>query len=338
MTRASAILRADASRRIGLGHLSRAIAVARAFGRAGLDATVFVRELDGDAGCADSKTRAHRSIVRRVESEGEFLSALEVSSARYLVVDLLERPDYEPLVRGLKTAFPRFKTVCFDAFFERELPFDLFVRPLFDAGATAPNALTGLPYYVFPEELRSLAPTKVRRARAERALISLGGSDPFRATAGVARTLCPAFPALRFSAVIGPGFAPDERESLRALAAATPNLRLVVEPENLGALYMDCDLAVTSGGLTKFEAALFGVPSVIVANSSQEEALSEEFAVHGASVFVGRADRVDPKALREAFARLCDPATAESMSRRGREILDGRGGERVIEHIQQTLP
>ncbi len=339
MNKLGAILRADASKKLGLGHISRAIAMARTLERAGIKAHIYMRELDGDRGCADAKTRGHADIVRRLESEGEFLTILERASGGYLFFDLLEgaSSSYDDLVKGLKPLFSRYRTICFDTFYERKLPFDLFVRPLFDGKAKDKNALIGLKYYVFPEELRVLTSAKKESAGVHRALISLGGSDPAGATPAVARELCGAFHKVRFIAVIGPGFREAERKELDALARQVANLELVVEPENLGRVYLDCDLAVTSGGLTKFETALFGIPTLIVANSPQEEELSIEFTAHGASAFLGRADRLDPAHVKEEFARLMQKDRAFAMSRKGREILDIHGGERVIEHIKRNL-
>lgn len=332
----AAYLLADASRSIGLGHVSRAIAVARALGRGGIKAKALVRELD--PGCAAAKIHAHADVAALCSSEDERVKILEQRDAKYLFIDLPSTSEYAALAKRLKPLFSAYKTVCFDTYFDSELPFGLFIRPLFGPFPKAENVLSGLQYYMFPEELRELAPSKKPCAKAERALISLGGSDPHGATPAVARALCAAFPDMTFRAVVGPGFAKPVRDELTDLSSDIRNLDLLIEPESLGRLYLDSDLAVTSGGLTKFETALFGIPTAIVANGAQEESLSKEFAATGASVFAGRADALDTALLVKEFGRLTDAARAAEMSRKGREALDARGGERVIEQIKRRLP
>lgn len=331
-------LRADVSKSLGLGHISRAIAMAKALERSGMQAVVFCRELDQDQGRAITKLNKHRNLIRKINVEEEFIAVLERKEGKYLFIDLLEGPEYAALVPRLKAVFPVFHTICFDGFFEKELKFDLFVRPLFDGTATAQNALIGLKYYVFSEELRLLAPNKEAQKDVTRVLITLGGSDPFCATPAIVRALCGSFSNIQFTVVIGPGFGLDEHKELAALALQYNNIRCVLEPEHLGHLYMTTDFAITSGGLTKFETALFGIPSLIFGNNRQEEDLSKEFAALGASIFMGSADQVHVIHLKEEFAHLISHGDRlDEMSRKGRQILDIHGGERVIEYIKHNL-
>lgn len=333
-----AYLRADVSSSLGLGHLSRAIAMAKALERRGIKPVVFCRVLDRDRGHAFRRLNKDRNLIQEIHSEEDFISILERKEGKYLFIDLIEGTAYADLIPRLAAIFPAYRTICFDAFFDTELKFDLFVRPLFDGTAAAQNALTGLRYYVFPEDLRALVPSKNAPEKIRRVLITLGGSDPCRIVPAIARTLCGAHPRLYFTVVVGPGFVPTERRELSELAARYANLECVVEPAHLGHQYLASDFAITSGGLTKFETALFGIPSFIFANNQQEEDLSREFSALGASVFMGRADELNSQNLAEEFAKLIEQGIRfGKMSRKGQQILDIYGGERVIEHIKQTL-
>jgi len=333
-----AYLRADVSRSLGLGHISRAIAMGRILERSGIRVIVFCRELDFGQEHAISKINANQDIVQKIVSEAEFISALERKEAKYVFVDLREDAFYAASVLQMKSLFSAYRTICFDDFFNEELKFDLFVRPWFHKSAPVKNVLSGLQYTVFPNELMMLAPSKETQKNVTRVLISLGGSDPFCATPVLVCALRGIFPALHFTVVVGPGFVPAERKVLVALARQYLNIEYVLEPEHLGHLYMASDFAIISGGQTKFEAALFGIPSFIFGNSRQEEELSKEFAELGASVFMGSADQLDPIHLKEEFVRLiAQSERLDEMSRKGRQILDIHGGERIIEYIKHNL-
>jgi len=333
-----AYLRADVSRSLGLGHISRAIAMGRILERSGIRAIVFCRELDLGQGQAISKINANRDIVQKIVSEEQFISALERKEAKYVFFDLREDCIYSALVLYMKNISSDFHTICFDSFFNEELKFDLCVRPWFRTSGPVKNVLSGLKYTVFPNELMMLAPAKEKQNKVTRVLITLGGSDPFCASPSVLHALCGIYPELHFTVVVGPGFVPSERKVLAALARQYSNIEYVLEPEHLGHLYMASDFAIISGGQTKFETALFGIPSFIFGNSRQEDELSKEFALLGSSIFMGSADQLDPIHLKEEFARLIvQSERLDEMSCKGRQILDIHGGERLIEYIKHNL-
>lgn len=333
-----AYLRADVSRSLGLGHISRAIAMANALEERGIKPIVFCRNLDCDGDNVFKIFNKHRNIIREIHSEDEFIFALEREKAKYLFVDLLEGPNYAALVPRLRIIFPRYHTTCFDSFFEKDLIFDLYVSTAFVGTAPHGNSLIGYKYFICPGDLKPLVAIKEVSKEIRRVLLTFGGSDPRCITPTIVRMLCVAYPGIQFTVVVGPGFAPAERKELLGLAAQYGNIECAVEPEHLGYLYLASDFAITSGGLTKFETALFGLPSFIIANNQQEEELSKEFSALGSSIFIGRADQLDSQKLMDTFRQLiAQDVRLGEMSRRGRQILDIYGGERVVEHITQAL-
>lgn len=335
MSADGAYLRADASEAIGLGHLSRAIAMGRALRRAGVSVRVFC--LAG-GGRAPAKLERNKDLVRAISGDEEFLGEVERRGAKYLFIDLPERPEYGALVAGLKPLLGFYRSISFDAFFPGELRFDLQIGPTFDGTTRHAREISGLKYFVFPEELAERAPRKAPFSGARRVLITLGGSDPFGRTPAIASALAAAHPGLLFTAVVGPGFRAETRASLESLARARGSLELAREPEHLGDLYLACDAAVVSGGQTKFEAALFGLPSLIVANNAEEERLGRRFREMGLTAGVFRADRLDVDAFAAEFARFIgDAAGLERMSGHCRAAVDTLGGKRVLEHIRRVL-
>lgn len=330
-----AYLRADASGRFGMGHFSRAVALAAAFERGGLPARVVTRALDA---AAESAVRGRRGAVRLISGEEEFEAVLRKEPGTHLFVDLPEDPFYAPLVPVLKSIMPGYRTVSFDAFFDAELAFDLAIGPAFEGLTGGEDWVRGLRYFVVADELRELVTSKGPWTSLRNVLVTLGGSDPCRATPAVARALCSAHPDLSFTAVVGPGFAPDLAEETVALTKDFPNLAAAVGPPNLGAHLLAADFAVVSGGQTKFEAALFGVPSLILANGAQEAELGRAFAGAGAARYFGAAEGVDGTKVAAELRRLRgEPGLLAGMSRRGREIIDVHGGERVLDYIRQKL-
>ena len=328
-----AFLRADASREIGLGHLSRSIAIAKALEAQDIEVTIYSRDLDG-------LINGHKKFpkVCWINSEEEFLFALYQNKVHYLFVDLLSDSRYKTLVDGLKKIFTKFKTICFDSFFDDQLNFDLFIGPSFDGTSIHPNGISGFKYFVIPDELRLLGPLKPEFTIVRRVLITFGGSDPFGATPVAIKMLCGAFPDIQFTAVVGPVFSTSVKIKVEEKKLQFKNLSIANSPENLGKLYLETDIAVISGGQTKFEAAFFGVPSIIFSNSPQEMLLSKQFCHWGSAIFIGNTSQIRESALIDKFSELLNTFDLlRSMSTKGRKMIDGTGGERIVSYILQNL-
>lgn len=333
-----AYLRADVSRSLGLGHISRAIAMAMALERQGIHPVILCRILDYDPGNISRRFSAQRNVIQEIHSEDEFIAILDREKADYLFIDLLEGPDYVTLVPRLKSIPSTYRTICFDSFFDKDLMFDVYVGTAVVGSIAHSNSLIGYKYFICPGDLMPLATSKETPNEIRRVLITFGGSDPYCITSVVVRILCATHPEIKFTVVVGPGFTSVERKELLGLAAQHSNMECALEPEHLGHLYLASDFAITSGGLTKFETSLFGIPSFIIANNQQEEDLSREFSAFGSSVFMGRADRLDLQRLIEGFAQLlAQGVRLGEMSRKGRQLLDIYGGERIVAHITKAL-
>src|SRR4029077_17899810 len=102
-------------------------------------------------------------------------------------------------VPALRRLFSAYRTICFDSFFDKELPFDIHIGPGFDGITADQSSLSGLRYFVFPQELTDAAPRKEAWKELRNVLVTLGGVDPFQASPVVLRALCGAFPGLHFT-------------------------------------------------------------------------------------------------------------------------------------------
>ena len=104
----------------------------------------------------------------------------------------------------------------------------------------------------------------------------------------------------------------------------------------MGKFYLENDIAITSGGITKFETALFGIPTLIVCNSIIEEDLMDTYTSLGIASYAGPSATITGDELRTSFEefvsnnhKLC------KMSEMAFSMLDEYGGFRVIEAIKQ---
>lgn len=146
------------------------------------------------------------------------------------------------------------------------------------------KVLTGLKYLILPPEI-----ARFRRQRTECKgwVVSLGGSDTYGVTVEVAQWLSAhQQPA---TLILGPGF--SHEEALAKVMEGGLTVKRAVP--SLVAEFAAYDLAITGGGLTAFEAAAAGLPTVTVANEEWEVAHCLHLQTLGCSVFAGPHENIN---------------------------------------------
>ncbi len=99
-----------------------------------------------------------------------------------------------------------------------------------------------------------------------------------------------------------------------------------------------CDIAVTSSGLTKYELALTGTPSLQISTDKEHARVNKPFADTGASQHLGIWYDLTIEEIREAIVGLMgDKSRRERMRDVGQEMLDARGALRVIEETRRLV-
>jgi spore coat polysaccharide biosynthesis predicted glycosyltransferase SpsG len=193
--------------------------------------------------------------------------------------------------------------------------------------------LMGLRFVLLRREFRSV-PGRTVRQDGRRLLVTFGGGDP---TGMTPRTLeaigaLPADVRDRLEVRAIGGAATHAADEIAAIAAASP-MSVTVEQavDDMVAEMTWADLAITSGGLTVWELARTGCPALVVATVPAEVALTAGLEAVDLFDRLGHGPEVDQGRLTTAIgARLGDVAWRARSARRGQELVDGLGAERVV--------
>jgi spore coat polysaccharide biosynthesis predicted glycosyltransferase SpsG len=103
-------------------------------------------------------------------------------------------------------------------------------------------------------------------------------------------------------------------------------------------LAWEADLAITAGGLTMFELACVGTPSIVVCGEPFEVEPGIRLDKAGAVVSLGFGGGVDYAKLPDLVDDLSNGVEVRRrMSARGKESVDGRGCERTVGLIRERL-
>jgi spore coat polysaccharide biosynthesis protein SpsF len=202
----------------------------------------------------------------------------------------------------------------------------------------APRVLSGPEYVIMSPPFQEAArKSRFIQAATARVLISMGGTDPFGLTERAVRAASVALPNAEVRIVIGPGF--SESTVSRIEAATTGDARFaLIRSAQIAQELMESDVAIISDGLTKYEAAVTGTPAIVVCYDEHQRALSADFEKTRCCAYFGPEDLDNPKPLTELLTAICDDLDRRRrMSESGKQLLDGKGGERIVTEITKEL-
>jgi len=201
--------------------------------------------------------------------------------------------------------------------------------------------LLGPAYFIFRQEFIEAAKgSREIRKDARNILVTMGGSDLLNLTIKVAKALNRLnVTSLNLRIIIGPGFATAVKPEVETiLEGYRGNHELLMARDEIADLMFWSDLAITGGGLTKYETAVTGTPSIAISHFDEEAKRTEEFARGGSILHLGLISKIRQEDIAEATNRLLeDYALRAEISKRGRNLVDGKGIERIISEIPQQI-
>lgn len=331
------VIRADGSAQIGLGHVTRALALAGGLVAAGWQAElVSVEELPAELG-----ERASRIGVKVRFAEcapGGRADALQLArgGADLAVVDGY---GFDSGFFGILVDHELAHVVLDDngdtaatapAMIVNQNPHAR--ETMYDGLAGRPRLLLGLDYVLLRHEIKTVAPCLPDGGQASGVFVAMGGSDPRELTRPIVSGLAEAGVAVR----VAVGEAIPGRvsliEDLASLGAA------VVRPADFASELAAAAVAVIGAGSTMWEAAYLGVPAVAVVVAPNQEAPCAAAGGLGIVRGVeGRSTGAASQVVRTVEELLADAEARSAMARSGRRSVDGAGVGRVVAAIGDLM-
>lgn len=354
----SVTFRVDGSHHLGAGHIVRCLVLARAFRKRNVLPVFIVKDneprildmIDGNGFPVTALPR-HLTMEEDASATNRFVAesrptllVTDVANMEY-TADADRYVQYCRAVLAHTTAF----SVSIDDYFFADLPFDIRIIPYCGAekrqyGSRGKTKwLLGPAYFIFQEEFREAARVdRTLQRKACRILVTMGGSDPYQLTAAVLDSLrrMRQEPGLEVRVVIGPGFSSRAEQEIRERANSFRGTCQILSgaPGTLAQQMLWSDIAITAGGLTKYEAAVTGTPNIIIAAFPREVEMCRFFSDAGAGLCLDQSCisvEEDLAGMVEALMGNYD--TRAQMSRLGKTLVDGCGVDRILSEIPSTL-
>lgn len=346
---AQVLFRADASPRIGGGHIVRCLALADDLATRGARV--------GFACAALPDTLANRIVgaghrLYRLAQVPGLLADSDDWDASVLapdgqLADAAQALDAAGAVDWVVLDHYRLDAAWLDAFAQsgsrRLVVDDLANRPLSCEllvdqtlgrdpaayGGLVPPAcrlLTGAHFALLRPDFAAARPDALRRRRenrVERLIVSLGTTDIGGVTLAVTEALLAADPGCAIDIVLMPGAA--SLAGVRSLAASHPGLTVHVDPPDLTALLADADIAVGAPGTSAWERCCVGLPTVILPLAANQRDVAWALAAAEAAIVVDGVSAIVPTVRR----LIDDPDARARMVAAAFAVTDGHGAARV---------
>jgi spore coat polysaccharide biosynthesis predicted glycosyltransferase SpsG len=344
------LFRADGSETVGMGHIMRCLAFAAGLAGLGIDSVFLTKPSGAGAGQLIS-SQGHRteSLAEQADWPAELSETKRIATdigAGVVVTDICHRLNQaqpKELVEYHRSLASEYFTVAFGGDVPLKLPANLVIIPYVGLGeidhipTLGQTLLYGGKYFLpMPKFLATAGNPREIKARATNILVTIGGSDELHLTSFVLGALSLVeTQELTIKVVFGAGFTGMlKSECVNALQRIPGDHESLTEPDDMPGLMLWADLAIIGDGLTKYEAAFTGTPSIMVCRPDRKVRTNEEFAKQGTTLYLGYERALEePEMVKQIDIVLNDLSMRQKMSDEGRKLVDGQGFDRIISHI-----
>lgn len=346
------VFRVDSSTLIGTGHLMRCITLASGLRDNAAKIIFICRELNGNISdlVLESGFELRRlpeaSIRNEIQETQEILASIDCP-INWLIVD------HYSLYISWEQAMRKFtsKIMVIDDLANREHDCNLLLDQNYhlepetryrDLVPSHCILLLGPKFALLRPEFRQLAANHKRKTGViKKILVFFGGADQSNETLKVFRALqkLPESDPYKgkdksISIDIVIGASNPRSKELQFQLGNTPGIHCHGPTSKIAELMAEADLFVGAGGATTWERLCLGLPSVVLSVAENQEALSIALGEEGYCLYLGKASSVSSDSLRNSIETLLlAPTLLKSFIKKGQQLVDGRGVERVLRAI-----
>ena len=325
--------RADATEKIGIGHIMRCLALAEELKKN--DHTVFFySDIDSEY------------ISNKINKQGYALYKTKKNKAKDMIgfadehsIDWVITDHYDTTTEYIKNLKENdLKVLSIDdnavIFYESDIVLNQNIGADKLNYRTNENThlLLGSKFAMLRDEL--LKRQDAEKEKVENVLITLGGTDKENLTEKILKTLYCKQPELNYIILVGP--LNPHINKLQDFASNKKNIILEKTPEKMSEIYQKTDIAICAGGSTCYELAYYGIPNIIISIAGNQINSSKEFDTQKISIYLGSKVNYTNQQLIISFNQLIhDQKLRKNMSKNAKKLVDGLGKKRIVETLER---
>ncbi len=327
----------EAGREIGLGHVMECLALANVCRDKGTDAHFVFQNFAGAAAQIDGAGFTYSTALME---DGVDLIESRAKGKGWVVVDH-RSADIANLRRLRRKGH---KVLVIDQLGKKDISADVLINPSIVEDWLQYRFPDGQPVCCFGPEFALLrdefidVPDRARGGDTLRVLVTMGGVDRTGVTMRIVEAILSLGLTAEIDIVIGSGF-PHMDDLLRLVRGQEHRFTVACGVNDMAARMSRADLAFSAGGNTLYELARTGTPAIVLWEDPHEEILGHAFARRGTCVCVGRGAEVPVDVIAEHLRVLLnEPMQRSRMRNEARDLVDGRGAERVCGILSPQSP
>lgn len=316
------LLRTDAAKELGMGHVYRTLALAYSLARHQI--TIV---LSDDKPLGADFFAEYPFEVATVASDLEFLSFARKSKADLVVLDRLDNlAEFVTLLGGFC------KVVTFEDLGDGAEVADLVIADMYEhPRVPAERQLTGVENAILAPSFESLKRHITFHESVEEVLVLFGGTDPSNLAVTALRALEYIEFAGRVTLVRGLG------ADLVDPKAYNLKLRVLSNVKNMPAVMEDADIALSSAGRTITELSSLGIPTICMAQNAKELTHTHTTTTNGV-LMLGLGALVSTETLAAHLSELINNEDLRfKLHTRALEATGTRSNDRIVRRILKQI-
>lgn len=356
------VFRVDSSHHIGTGHVMRCMVLANALRQKGHAVTFICRELPGNTIFAlknknfpvislpyDTKEESallelpeHQQwlgVSRKMDLQQTFTHLSMMKKIDWLVVDHYGlNGEWEAACRSYAK-----KIMVIDDLADRVHDCDILMDQNYYTdpqnrykGLVSHHCKTliGPQYALLRSEFNNIRKNmSPRNGKVRRLMISLGGIDAMNGTRkileGIKSSDCR---DLQIDVVLGA--TSQHKDDIQVLCSLHENYHFHCPSENMAELMKKADLAIGAGGTTTWERCCMGLPSLVVRLAHNQDELIKQGVSANLFAYLGNITLLDEADAAKKLNEIVNlPKKLQAMSKKGMDLVDGLGAERVVDQM-----
>lgn len=336
------LIRADASYKIGSGHIMRCLALGQSWQDLGGTVTFA---------CANLPERMHSRLLSENmevqllntvtgsphDAEGT-LSLAEHCSSFCIVMDGYNfTQQYHDRISEIPTA-----SLTIDDYGQIDRYNSSFVlnqnygitKSLYKNCSKETKLLLGTKYSLIRREFRTTEKRQRTRDRnITKVLVTLGGSDPTKSLETVVHAIKGLADAnLSFRIIAGPMNTNFNR--LKRLANTDRRIELFPAIDDMATAYTWADLAIAAAGSTNWEMCCFNLPRILIIQADNQAAIAETLLDRRIAHAAHKATELTRDAVQASLKSLISACkNAHDKPKQAEVLVDARGAERVAKRL-----
>ncbi|MBW1697336.1 MAG: UDP-2,4-diacetamido-2,4,6-trideoxy-beta-L-altropyranose hydrolase [Deltaproteobacteria bacterium] len=345
------IIRADASTRIGTGHLMRCLALGQAWKDAGAE-VIFITSCDNESLLQRLRNEQFQIVMVKYPypDPADWEITLRILSKHpdaWVVLDGYHfNSEYQRKVKeiGHNKLLVIDDMAHLDHYYaDIVLNLNLHGEELSYSREAYTRLLLGTRYVLIRREFLKWREWKREIPEvARKVLVTMGGGDPDNVTLKVIRAMNRLkLRDLEVKVAIGPSN-PHMASFKEAVNHSPFTIHLLPDVKNMPKLMAWADLAVSAAGSTCWELTFMGLPAVVLELAENQQGIAVGLDKAGVALCLGWHTEVSIAQIENRLSRLLEDRILRlQMSQQGQILVDGMGTDRVVESLlwsHSTLP